>query len=107
MRWIFAAWFTMGSMHTVKKSQYMITVTGRSPVIAAPTERPVKPVSEIGVCQVRLSWNWSQSSLRSLTGPMSSPIWKTRSSRAISSFRASLIACVYVISSISVILRAG
>ena len=36
------------------KSPNMMSITGRMPVIAAPTAMPVKPASEIGVSSTRL-----------------------------------------------------
>ena len=51
----FAAWLTSWSIARVMKSMNMISATGRSPVIAAPTATPTKPFSEIGVRMTRPS----------------------------------------------------
>ena len=39
----------MGSKIRVKKSAYIISMTGRIPIIAAPIAMPVKPSSDTGV----------------------------------------------------------
>src|ERR1700716_1319756 len=82
------------------KSPNMISTTGRSPVIAAPTPTPVKPASEIGVSTTRSEPNSSTSPERTLNGvpasATSSPKIQTRESRRISSARASRTACANV-----------
>src|SRR5215475_1089571 len=87
-------------MVRVMKSPNMISTTGRIPVIAAPTARPVKPASEIGVSSTRFVPNSSTSPERTLNGvpasATSSPITHTVGSRRISSARASRIACASV-----------
>src|SRR5882672_10041657 len=71
----------------------MISTTGRSPVIAAPTPMPVNPGSEIGVSMTRDFPNSSTNPERTLNGvpasATSSPIMHTRGSRRISSASAS------------------
>src|SRR5579863_4741198 len=71
----------------------MISTTGRSPVIAAPTAMPVNPASEIGVSLTRSFPNSSTSPESTLKGvpasATSSPIMHTRGSRRISSASAS------------------
>ncbi len=54
---IFAAWFTTWSIATSRKLRVMISTTGRSPSIAAPTPAPTKPSSEIGVSRTRSAPN--------------------------------------------------
>ena len=46
----------------------MMSTTGRRPVIAAPTPRPVKPGSEIGVSMMRSLPNSSTSPFSTLNG---------------------------------------
>src|SRR5688572_21076282 len=72
-----------------RKSPNMMSTIGRIPVIAAPTPRPVKPASEIGVSMMRSLPN---SSTRPFSTPnvvpasaTSSPIRKTVGSRRSSS----------------------
>src|SRR3990170_2121201 len=83
-------------MASVTKSPNMRSTTGRSPVIAAPTPRPVIPASEIGESITRSGPNSSTRPLSTLKGvpasATSSPMMKTLGSRRISSARASLIA---------------
>src|SRR5579863_6768571 len=71
----------------------MISTTGRSPVIAAPTATPVNPASEIGVSLTRSFPNSSTSPESTLKGvpasATSSPRMHTRASRRISSAIAS------------------
>src|SRR5579863_1236112 len=80
-------------MVRVRKSPNMISTTGRSPVIAAPTPMPVNPASEIGVSITRWAPNSSTSPERTLNGvpasATSSPKMHTRESRRISSASAS------------------
>src|SRR5208282_1239437 len=87
-------------MVKVMKSPNMISTTGRIPVIAAPTARPVNPASEIGVSSTRSLPNSSSKPERTLKGvpasATSSPIMQTVGSRRISSARASRIACAKV-----------
>src|SRR5881394_646057 len=83
-------------MTSVRKSPNMMSTTGRSPVIAAPTPRPVIPASEIGESTIRPVPNSSTSPARTLNGvpasATSSPITKTVGSRRISSRNASFTA---------------
>src|SRR5579872_7208904 len=76
-----------------RKSPNMMSTTGRIPVIAAPTARPVKPASEIGVSITRSVPNSSTSPESTLNGvpasATSSPMMKTLGSRRISSANAS------------------
>src|ERR1700674_129155 len=82
------------------KSPNMMSTTGRSPVIAAPTPTPVKPASEIGVSITREGPNSSTSPDKTLNGvpasATSSPKMHTRESRRISSASASRTACANV-----------
>jgi hypothetical protein len=79
----------------------MISTTGRSPTIAAPTARPTKPSSAIGVSRTRLGPNSCSSPAVILYDPsktpISSPIKKTLSSRSSSSRSVSWSAWRYVI----------
>ncbi len=54
-----AAWLMTWSMATSRKLMVMISTTGRSPSIAAPTPAPTKPSSEIGVSRTRSGPNSS------------------------------------------------
>src|SRR5208283_738865 len=71
----------------------MMSTTGRSPVIAAPTPIPVKPASDIGVSKTRSAPNSSTRPDKTLKGvpasATSSPKMHTRESRRISSASAS------------------
>src|SRR5580700_1065788 len=98
------------------KSPNMMSTTGRMPVIAAPTARPVKPASEIGVSITRCVPNSSTRPERTLNGvpasATSSPSMQTRESRRISSANASRTAsakvisrCAVIVSGINVLLR--
>src|SRR5579864_1858809 len=84
----------------------MMSTTGRSPVIAAPTPIPVNPASDIGVSSTRSDPNSSTSPDSTLKGvpasATSSPKMHTRGSRRISSASASLTACANVNSRIAV-----
>src|SRR5690242_1909749 len=88
-------------MTSVRKSPNMMSTTGRIPVMAAPTARPVKPASEMGASTIRSGPNSATSPASTLNGvpasATSSPITNTRSSRRSSSARASLTACPNVI----------
>src|SRR5271163_1686159 len=83
-------------MVSVRKSPNMISITGRIPVIAAPTPTPVKPASEIGVSITRETPNSCTKPDNTLKGvpasATSSPSMHTRASRRISSASASLTA---------------
>src|SRR5712692_8027650 len=83
----------------------MMSTTGRIPVIAAPTPRPVMPGSEIGESSTRSDPNSATSPESTLNGvpasATSSPITKTLSSRRSSSASASLIAWPKVISRVA------
>src|SRR5713101_3462908 len=87
-------------MVRVMKSPNMMSTIGRSPVIAAPTARPVNPASEIGVSSTRSLPNSSTRPESTLKGvpasATSSPMMQTVGSRRISSARASRIACAKV-----------
>src|SRR5664279_3903149 len=87
-------------MVKVMKSPNMMSTTGRSPVMAAPTASPVKPASEIGVSSTRSLPNSSKRPARTLNGvpasATSSPRIQTVLSRRISSAMASRIACAKV-----------
>src|SRR5260370_28529628 len=87
-------------MVKVTKSPNIMSTTGRSPVMAAPTARPVKPASEIGVSSTRSLPNSSNRPERTLKGvpasATSSPMMHTAASRRISSASASRIACANV-----------
>src|SRR6266446_6912637 len=87
-------------MDKVFKFSIMMFTTGRSPVMAAPTARPVKPASEIGVSSTRSLPNSSNKPERTLNGvpasATSSPMMQTFASRRISSASASRIACANV-----------
>src|SRR5437899_3376285 len=89
-------------MTRVRKSPNMMSTTGRSPVMAAPTPRPAIPASEIGESRIRSGPNSSTSPDSTLNGvpasATSSPITNTLSSRRSSSARASLTAWARVIS---------
>src|SRR5262245_44233120 len=79
-----------------RKSPNMMSTIGRMPVIAAPTPRPVKPASEIGVSMIRSLPNSSTRPVRTLNvvpaSATSSPMRTTRGSRRISCAIASLMA---------------
>src|SRR6266545_4102022 len=91
---IFAAWFTIWSMVMAMKSQIWISTMGRMPATAAPTPMPTKDGSEIGVSRTRSSPKRSRNPLDTWKmppmSPTSSPMRKTRSSRAISPCKAAL-----------------
>ncbi len=74
----------------------MMSTIGRMPVIAAPTPRPVKPTSEIGVSMMRSGPNSSTSPFNTLNvvpaSATSSPMRTTVGSRRISSAIASRMA---------------
>src|SRR5579885_569023 len=84
------------------KSPNIISTTGRIPVIAPPTPRPVMPASEIGESITRPGPNSSTNPASTLNGvpasATSSPIMNTVGSRRISSASASRMACASVIS---------
>src|SRR5919201_1642450 len=54
-----AAWLTICSVASVRKSSYMISATGRIPCIAAPIAAPASAISEIGVLRTRSGPNSS------------------------------------------------
>src|ERR1035438_1531050 len=87
-------------MVRVTKSPNIMSTTGRIPVMAAPTARPVNPASEIGVSSTRSLPNSSSKPDRTLKGvpasATSSPMMQTVLSRRISSANASRIACANV-----------
>src|SRR6202790_1707474 len=87
-------------MVSVRKSPNMMSITGRIPVIAAPTPTPVKPASEMGVSITRGPPNSSPRPDNTLNGvpasATSSPIMQTVESRRISSASASRTACANV-----------
>ena len=84
-----AAWLTIWSIASSEKLTVMISTTGRSPAIAAPTPAPTIVFSEIGVSRTRFSPKSSSSPWVTLKAPwktpMSSPIRNTDSSASISS----------------------
>src|SRR3954451_1808111 len=94
-------------MTSVKKSPNIRSTTGRSPVIAAPTPRPVNPGSEMGVSTTRCVPNSSTRPLSTLNGvpasATSSPITKTSGSRRISSTKAAFTAWANVSSGIEIL----
>src|SRR6201999_3020752 len=105
----FAAWLTICSSESVRKSSYMISTTGRMPCIAAPMPAPTIAISEIGVLRTRSEPN---SSYRPCVTPieppisaMSSPIRKTSSSERMAVASASLTASRYDSSGIDVLER--
>src|SRR5712691_7435185 len=107
MSCVFAAWFASWSITSVRKSPNMMSTTGRSPVIAAPTPRPVMPGSEMGVSRTRSGPNSSTRPERTLNGvpasATSSPMTNTVGSRRSSSASASLTARANVSSGIHVL----
>src|SRR5215467_10722170 len=80
-------------MARVRKSPNIMSITGRMPVMAAPTPTPVKPASEIGVSITRAVPNSSTRPDKTLKGvpasATSSPRTQTVLSRRISSASAS------------------
>src|SRR6516162_7047695 len=92
-------------MTSVRKSPNMMSTTGRIPVIAAPTPRPVNPASEIGVSMTREGPNSCTRPARTLkavpASATSSPISTSRGSRRISSAIASLTASANVSSRVA------
>src|SRR5215216_3423297 len=84
-------------MTSVRKSPNMMSTTGRMPVIAAPSPRPVMPASEIGESITRRGPNSSTRPESTLNGvpasATSSPMTNTASSRRSSSASASFTAC--------------
>src|SRR5579864_420190 len=92
-------------MVNVMKSPNMMSTTGRRPVMAAPTARPVKPASEIGVSSTRSLPNSSTRPESTLKGvpasATSSPRMQTRGSRRISSASASRTASAKVSSRVA------
>src|SRR5688572_6002891 len=85
-----------------RKSPNMMSTIGRIPVIAAPTPRPVKPASEIGVSMMRSLPNSSTRPFSTLNvvpaSATSSPIRTIVGSRRISSAIASRMASPKLIS---------
>src|SRR3954447_9589118 len=83
-------------MISVRKSPNMMSTTGRIPVIAAPSARPVMPGSEMGVSSTRSGPNSCTSPLSTLNGwpasATSSPSTNTVGSRRSSSTSASFTA---------------
>src|SRR5688572_13477402 len=83
-------------MMIIRKSPNMMSTIGRNPAIAAPTPRPVKPASEIGVSMTRSLPNSSTRPVSTLNvvpaSATSSPMRTTLGSRRISSAIASLMA---------------
>src|SRR5207237_5662573 len=94
-------------MTSVRKSPNMMSTTGRIPVTAAPTPRPVMPGSEIGESRTRSGPNSSTSPASTLNGvpasATSSPITNTVSSRRSSSASAWFTAWANVSSGIDVL----
>ena len=92
----FADWFTRLSIGSAMKSPNMISITGRSPVTAAPNAAPAIASSEIGVSKTRSGPCFSCSPGVVMNTPpgaaTSSPKKTTAGSRSISSSSASRIA---------------
>ncbi len=65
-----AAELKIWSKARMAKFQVMNSMTGRIPVIAAPTPRPAKPSSVIGVSTTRISPKRSSSPLDTLYAPL-------------------------------------
>ena len=89
----FAAWLTICSVASVRKSSYMTSATGRIPCIAAPMAVPTSAISEIGVFRTRSGPNSSSMPCVTPIEPpisaMSSPMMKTSSSFRIACESAS------------------
>jgi hypothetical protein len=89
----FAAWLTICSVASVRKSSYITSTTGRMPCIAAPMPVPTRAISEIGVLRTRCGPN--SASIPCVTpieppiSAMSSPITNTSSSSRIARTSAS------------------
>src|SRR5687768_624580 len=88
MYFTLAALLTIWSMQTQVNDQLMNSMIGRRPMQAAPTPRPEKAASEIGVAITRRGPYLSSMPSETLYAPLywatSSPIRKTFSSRSIS-----------------------
>ena len=99
----------MKSQAHARKSENMISATGRTPDIAAPIAAPTIACSLIGVSQTRLAPNSSKSPCVVLktppAAPMSSPMHTTDGSRRISRAMPSETASRYVVSSATGSLR--
>src|SRR5712691_2760782 len=93
------------------KSAYWNSTTGRRPSCAAPTAIPTVASSAMGASSTRSGPNRSMNPSVTLKAPpyapMSCPSMKTRSSRSISSHRASAMAVRYVASPRSARFRRG
>src|SRR3954468_11177554 len=104
-----AAWLTICSSESVRKSSYMISTIGRIPAIAAPMPAPTIAISEMGVLRTRSGPNSSSSPCVTAIEPpisaMSSPITKTSSSLRSAVFSASRTASRYESSGIDVVER--
>src|SRR3972149_6367705 len=87
----------LGALVSGVKSTYMISATGRSPAMAAPTAAPPIVASEIGVSRTRSSPNSSNKPRVAPYAPpyrpTSSPMTNTLGSRIISSRKDSWMAC--------------
>src|SRR5262245_42999770 len=109
MKRCFAAWLTICSSESVRKSSYMISTTGRMPAIAAPMPAPTIAISEIGVLRMRSGPNSSSSPCVTPIEPpisaMSSPMTKMSSSVRIALASASRTASRYESSGIDVLER--
>src|SRR5215212_1797817 len=96
-------------MPSVRKSSYMISMTGRMPCIAAPTPAPTIAISEIGALRTRSGPN--SPSIPAVTpieppiSAMSSPTMNTSLSCRIACDRASRTASLYESSGIDVLER--
>src|SRR3954462_1427000 len=105
----FAAWLTICSSESVRKSSYMISTTGRMPAIAAPMPAPTIPIPESGVLRTRSPPTSPSSPCVTPIEPpisaMSSPMMKTLSSARIAAASPSRTASRYVISGIDVLER--
>ena len=66
---VLAIWLTTRSQQTAKKSENMISATGRRPVIAAPMAAPRMACSEIGVSMTRFGTELVEQADRGLEHP--------------------------------------
>lgn len=95
-----AAEFTIWSMACMEKLKVMNSTTGLRFLYAAPTAKPVKPISVIGVSMTLSAPYFCHSPLVTLYAPWycatSSPMTKTSLSLSISSSNAELSASLTV-----------
>lgn len=88
MYFILAAWLTIWSRQTPMKSMNMRSTTGRRPRAAAPTPRPTRAASEIGVSIMRRGPNSSSR----LSNMRNTPPYPATSSPATKTFSSSRMA---------------